>query len=331
MENGKKSAIRLRATRGETGERESKFGGKPFIPKGFDYPTIKGKPMVMIAQLNFAELPHLEGYPEEGLLQIYLEYDDGSVFDPDCYKYFYHRDISGENCYKNPFKKGKSKEQERYYFDITGCEIESPPFQFYGACDRLSIEDYINNTKRYKGIQNELVAAYVEKRDVKTGTINPESKAECDFEKAFNACTDYLKKGLDDRPTKVINDYINNVYKLVQNPGVFVFDNDIAPLNPDYEYKLSAEIIGMPDDPTDFPDYDRYGACLIGGTPHSTQDYDIDCGDDKLLLQIDSFDYNNGYENTVMWGDGGVINFFISPSELAFADFSNVYLGGDCY
>jgi uncharacterized protein YwqG len=77
-------------------------------------------------------------------------------------------------------------------------------------------------------------------------------------------------------------------------------------------------------------EYDKYGACLVGGFPHFAQgDYRPE-GYSELLLQIDSFDYKNGYENTVMWGDGGVINFFIKPEDLKNADFSDIYIGGDC-
>jgi uncharacterized protein YwqG len=43
----------------------SKFLGVPFIPEGMEYPTDKNSdPLVLIAQINFSELPALEGFPE---------------------------------------------------------------------------------------------------------------------------------------------------------------------------------------------------------------------------------------------------------------------------
>lgn len=60
----------------------------PYLPPGFDYPhgkNIHGEqgPLWLLAQLNFAELPRLPDFPEEGILQIYAEPDDlyGADFD----------------------------------------------------------------------------------------------------------------------------------------------------------------------------------------------------------------------------------------------------------
>lgn len=60
----------------------SKIGGTPYWPKDKKYPTTNGKPMVMAAQLNFSELPHVEGFPSKGILQFFLndyEWDDNTV------------------------------------------------------------------------------------------------------------------------------------------------------------------------------------------------------------------------------------------------------------
>lgn len=61
---------------------QSKLGGLPYLPKGARYPMDRqGRPMFLVAQVNFAEAPHLEPFPEEGLLQLFItgfEYDYGS-------------------------------------------------------------------------------------------------------------------------------------------------------------------------------------------------------------------------------------------------------------
>ncbi len=56
---------------------QSKFGGLPYLPKNFEYPkTPQGKYLYLLAQLNFAEIPHLENFPQQGILQFYIAGDD---------------------------------------------------------------------------------------------------------------------------------------------------------------------------------------------------------------------------------------------------------------
>jgi uncharacterized protein YwqG len=52
---------------------QSKFGGLPYLPKGFEYPkTCDGKYLFLLAQLNFDEIPPLDGFPDRGILQFYI-------------------------------------------------------------------------------------------------------------------------------------------------------------------------------------------------------------------------------------------------------------------
>ena len=56
---------------------QSKFGGLPYLPKGFEYPkTSDGKYLFLLAQLNFDEIPPLDGFPDRGILQFYIADDD---------------------------------------------------------------------------------------------------------------------------------------------------------------------------------------------------------------------------------------------------------------
>ncbi len=56
---------------------QSKFGGLPYLPKEFAYPAdAEGNPLRLLAQLNFAELPKLAEFPEQGILQFYIAADD---------------------------------------------------------------------------------------------------------------------------------------------------------------------------------------------------------------------------------------------------------------
>jgi uncharacterized protein YwqG len=52
---------------------QSKFGGLPYFPKYIQYPKdSKGQAMFLIAQINFAETPKLESFPQKGILQFYI-------------------------------------------------------------------------------------------------------------------------------------------------------------------------------------------------------------------------------------------------------------------
>ncbi|OLY95011.1 hypothetical protein BUE76_21505 [Cnuella takakiae] len=63
---------------------DAKFGGYPYWPAGKPYPAdSEGRYLYLLAQLNFAQIPKLEGYPDKGLLQFYIGADDlyGMNFD----------------------------------------------------------------------------------------------------------------------------------------------------------------------------------------------------------------------------------------------------------
>ncbi len=67
--------LKLRTMRRPLRIFESKFGGIPYLPPGFAYPynlRRENKPLKLLAQLNFDELPKLTGFPETGILQFYI-------------------------------------------------------------------------------------------------------------------------------------------------------------------------------------------------------------------------------------------------------------------
>jgi uncharacterized protein YwqG len=56
---------------------DSKFGGLPYWPANTPYPVDgKDKYMYLLAQLNFSQIPPLDGFPTKGILQFYLADDD---------------------------------------------------------------------------------------------------------------------------------------------------------------------------------------------------------------------------------------------------------------
>jgi uncharacterized protein YwqG len=63
---------------------DSKFGGHPYWPAHKAYPVDSfGNYMYLLAQLNFSQIPPLEGYPDKGLLQFYIAADDMYGLNPD--------------------------------------------------------------------------------------------------------------------------------------------------------------------------------------------------------------------------------------------------------
>lgn len=73
----RKCYIALNPVDEETELSNSKIGGYGYLPRHVDYPINgDGKPLSLLAQLNFSELPFLENFPEKGILSFYVDYFD---------------------------------------------------------------------------------------------------------------------------------------------------------------------------------------------------------------------------------------------------------------
>ncbi|MFC3158458.1 Uncharacterized protein YwqG [Chryseobacterium arachidis] len=56
--------------------KSSKYLGYPFIPLSMEYPKdIKGNVLIPTIQINFAEIPKTDWFPDKGILQIFLSQD----------------------------------------------------------------------------------------------------------------------------------------------------------------------------------------------------------------------------------------------------------------
>lgn len=77
--------LRLRAqAQRPTSWWESKVGGLPYLPKGVPYPTAAdGRPLFLLVQINFADMPALAPFPTSGIVQFYINDDEmyGMDFD----------------------------------------------------------------------------------------------------------------------------------------------------------------------------------------------------------------------------------------------------------
>ncbi len=66
--------IEIKAQRAESLRLwQSKFGGLPYLPKGFQHPTdTKNEAMLLLTQINFSETPKLKHFPDKGILQFFI-------------------------------------------------------------------------------------------------------------------------------------------------------------------------------------------------------------------------------------------------------------------
>ncbi|QWH17862.1 DUF1963 domain-containing protein [Bacillus mycoides] len=77
LEESVKPYIKVSGTQAETTLFESKFGGYPYVPINQEHPKdSNGQPMMLLAQLNFEEMPHIEPMPQKGLLQFFVSAED---------------------------------------------------------------------------------------------------------------------------------------------------------------------------------------------------------------------------------------------------------------
>lgn len=97
----------------ETSVFNSKIAGEPFLPEGFIYPVDKssGEPLVFLAQINFSELPHIKGFPANGILQFYIKdkmfygMDFDNRINQNSFRVCFHPGITGnETTYSSPVK-----------------------------------------------------------------------------------------------------------------------------------------------------------------------------------------------------------------------------------
>lgn len=90
----------------------SKVGGVPYMPVGYQYPMSKttGTPLALLAQINFEEMPSLEGFLQKGILQFFIPYDDDlygldyeNPLNQDDFRIIYHGDIDHSADQQKPF------------------------------------------------------------------------------------------------------------------------------------------------------------------------------------------------------------------------------------
>jgi uncharacterized protein YwqG len=73
---------------------KSKLLGLPYLPLGVEYPRDKdGQLMRLLIQINFAEAPHIEYIPEQGILQVFISWRKHRSGDMEYCKIIYHEQV----------------------------------------------------------------------------------------------------------------------------------------------------------------------------------------------------------------------------------------------
>ena len=154
---------------------DSKLGGVPYLPPGFDYPynadpESDKKPLKLLAQLNFAQLPHLEGYPREGILQFYIAYEPkadtyGLDFMDDSnplgWRVVYHKDIiDDESLLESPPELDSGGED---CFPLQGeFGFEARLDEEYLSCSDFRWEGFIEESVEPTPLYKSLLEKYAE-------------------------------------------------------------------------------------------------------------------------------------------------------------------------
>lgn len=246
---------------------QSKVGGTPYMPLDSEYPkSPEGKPLKLLAQINFTEIPKLPDLPESGLLQFFIDpYDEflglGGEFD--------------------------STGQKRYrvrYFENVEC-----------STSKLNTEDPF---KMEGGISSDGSREQPERHWPLFGLGQ--------YSMEFETFTQVMTS----------DDYR-------AGPNIF----DCNPNLPWHEqYALKPELFDQ------YEEHFKGSGHQIGGYPYFTQEDPRGAKPElrgfDLLFQLDSQTF--GPNDSIMWGDMGVANFFIRLEDLKKRDFSHVMYYWDC-
>ncbi|NEG95913.1 DUF1963 domain-containing protein [Bifidobacterium sp. SMB2] len=250
-------AVNLLPTDDAPSITDTKVGGAFYVPPAMGVPKNRetGEPLFLIAQLNFAQLPHLHDFPQDGLLQFFIAGDD-SMFGKDFDR------LDSQRSWRiryipEPDDVTRGRIIRPHWKDDTDLPLHDPDVEFrlepQLATQAMSTTDFRfeSTLQRYLGALNDRDRDFFDTHDA------------------------------DIRDT--LNDMLGGDGLRVGGYPVFTQD----------------------DPREDDPDLGRATT---------------------LLLQLDSLD-----DNRLMFGDTGVMNFFIEPDRLRRLDFSRVLYTWDCY
>ncbi len=122
---------------------ESKLGGCPYLKSINDYPfDDSGEPMMFLAQINFEEMPPLEGFPEKGLLQFYIANTEDYGYDEPV-KVIYIEEYDKDETKllsENPYQ---SEIEENLPFEME-CRIVFQQKKMAATCDEEAFGEWFD-------------------------------------------------------------------------------------------------------------------------------------------------------------------------------------------
>lgn len=258
-----KETVKIRATPSITMPWQSKFMGIPYWEKAKinDYPKNleNNESMALLAQLNFAEIPRLEGFPQKGIVQFFISTHD------DVYGMNFDNQTEQKN-FKVVYWNDPTYNDKDLIDSIDSLGVNLEQWNDISPIQEEHVLDF-EKTVEYCGLVDRYHSEYA---------YYPKSHQEQSLEQLIG------EEGVDE------------LYEIVSNTGS----------------KIGGYAFFTQDDPRDNTE-----------NPINTDDEYI------LLLQIDS---NTDGTNSILWGDCGVANFFITKKDLINLDFSKVFYNWDC-
>ncbi|MEG4349953.1 DUF1963 domain-containing protein [Microcoleus sp. LAD1_D3] len=294
IESSEKPVIKITYERKATDFWSSKFGGVPYLPKGYDFPKDSdGKYMHLLAQLNFeeifAQVPYLAPFPKQGILQFYISNNQGwygmdieKLDNQKDFKILYFYKIDKNNCQTDfgflvDLNETYSTLNNQKFsgwqaFDENNCPIDYPPsdcvYEHYYS--PLQHQD-VNNYQECLALQFSFDKSWVNPADYQFDTFLGEQKLQ-----------NYLDIIWED-DNRLFEWYSGNIYENHHKIGGYGYFTQTDPREDSPQYK----------------------------------DHKV------VLLHMIS-------DDEICWGDCGVGNFLIRAEDLENLDFSQVIYNYDC-
>ncbi|MEG4987880.1 DUF1963 domain-containing protein [Microcoleus sp. BR0-C5] len=294
IESSEKPVIKITYERKATDLWSSKFGGVPYLPKGYDFPKDSdGKYMHLLAQLNFeeifAQVPYLAPFPKQGILQFYISNNLGwygmypeNLDNQKDFKVLYFLEVDRNNCQTDfafllDINETYSTLNNQKFsgwqaFDENNCPIDYPPsdciYEHYYS--PLQHQD-VNNSQECLALQFSFDKSWVNPADYQFDTFLGEQKLQ-----------NYLDIIWED-DNRLFEWYSGNIYENHHKIGGYGYFTQTDPREDSPQYK----------------------------------DHKV------VLLHMIS-------DDEIRWGDCGVGNFLIRAEDLENLDFSQVIYNYDC-
>lgn len=145
----------------------SKVGGKPYLPKDFEYPiSSNGIPLKLLAQINLSDVPSNDFLPKTGILSFFIEpalgkysygQDHKNLNNQDGFRVFYFEDICDDN---NQLMTDFSEFESHWLHDDTYSPLSNDNQNFamsfdldteiISACDYHSAEHFFGINDYYQ-------------------------------------------------------------------------------------------------------------------------------------------------------------------------------------